>query len=80
MWVRSLAQEDPLEEDMATHSSILAWRTPRTVEPDGLQSVGSQSLTRQKRLSSHTMGSQLLLKNGMNTQRKVLGNLAFGGC
>ena len=35
-------QEDPLEEDMATHSSILAWRIPRTEEPGGLQSMGSQ--------------------------------------
>ena len=34
--------EDPLEEDMATHSSILAWRISQTEEPGGLQSVGSQ--------------------------------------
>ena len=40
--VRSLSQEDPLEKGMATHSSILAWRTPRTKEPGGLQSIGSQ--------------------------------------
>ena len=40
--VRSLSQEDPLEEDMATHSSILAWRIPWTEEPGGLQSAGSQ--------------------------------------
>ena len=37
-----LGREDPLEEDMATHSSILAWRTPWTEEPGGLQSVGSE--------------------------------------
>ena len=36
-WVPSLGQEDPLEEGMATHSSILAWRMPRTEEPGGLQ-------------------------------------------
>ena len=41
-WVQSLGQEDPLEKGMATHSSILAWRIPRTEEPIGLQSVGSQ--------------------------------------
>ena len=41
-WVRSLGWEDPLEEKMATHSSILAWKIPRTEEPGGLQSVGSQ--------------------------------------
>ena len=34
--------EDPLEEGMTTHSSILTWRVPRTEEPDGLQSTGSQ--------------------------------------
>ena len=40
-WVRSLGREDPLEEGMATHSSILAWRTPVDPEdPGGLQSVG----------------------------------------
>ena len=41
-WVRSLSREDPLEEGMATHSSILAWRIPRTEELGGLQSLGSQ--------------------------------------
>ena len=42
MWVRSLCQEDPLEEEMATHSSILAWEIPWTEEPGGLPSTGSQ--------------------------------------
>ena len=42
MWVRSLGQEDSLEEDVATHSSILAWRIPWTEEPGRLQSTGSQ--------------------------------------
>ena len=42
MWVRSLGQEDPLDEGVATHSSILAWRIPWTEEPGGLQSIGSQ--------------------------------------
>ena len=41
-WVPSLGREDPLEEGMATHSSILAWRIPWTEEPGGLQSMGSQ--------------------------------------
>ena len=40
--VQSLGQEDPLEEEMTTHSSILAWRIPCTEEPGGLQSMGSQ--------------------------------------
>ena len=42
--VQSLDQEDPLEKGMATHSSILAWRIPRTEEPGGLQFIGSQRL------------------------------------
>ena len=46
-WARSLDWEDPLEEGMATHSSILAWRIPWTEEPGGLQSMASQSRTRQ---------------------------------
>ena len=39
---QSLGQEDPLEKEMATHSSILAWKISRTEEPGGLQSMGSQ--------------------------------------
>ena len=42
MQALSLGQEDPLEEGMATHSSILAWRIPWIEEPGGLQSMGSQ--------------------------------------
>ena len=45
MWVLSLGQEDPLKEEMATHSSILAWKISWTEEPDGLQSMGSQPLS-----------------------------------
>ena len=41
-WVQSQGWEDPLEKEMATHSSILAWRIPWTEEPGGLQSMGSQ--------------------------------------
>ena len=41
-WVLSVGQEDPLEEEMATHSRILAWRILWTEEPGGLQSMGSQ--------------------------------------
>ena len=42
MQVQPLGGEDPLEEGMATHSSVVAWRTPRTEEPGGLQSMGLQ--------------------------------------
>ena len=41
-WVRNLGWEDPLEKEMATHSSILAWRIPWTEEPGRLQSMGLQ--------------------------------------
>ena len=40
-WVRSLGREDPLEKEMAIHSSTLAWKIPWTEEPDRLQSMGS---------------------------------------
>ena len=43
-WVRSLGREDPLEKEMATHSSILAWRIPWREEPGRLQSTGSQTV------------------------------------
>ena len=52
-WVWSLGQEDPLEKETATHSSILAWKIPWTVEPDGLQSMGSQKS--QTQLSDYTI-------------------------
>ena len=45
-WVQSLGQEDLLEKEMATHSSILAWKIPWMEEPGRLQSMGSQSQTR----------------------------------
>ena len=47
--------EDPLEEEMAKHSSILAWRIPRTEEPGGLQSIGSQRV-RTEHTHTHTGG------------------------
>ena len=49
--VQSLGREDPLEEGMATHSSILAWRIPWTEEPGGLQSMGLQSKSRTEQLT-----------------------------
>ena len=54
MWVQPLDQEDPLEREMATHSSILAWEIPWTEEPGGLQSiegrrrVGHDLMTKQR--------------------------------
>ena len=43
-WVQSLGWEDPLEEGMTTHSSVLTWKIPRIEEPGGLQSMGSQRI------------------------------------
>ena len=54
MPVQSLGQEDPLEESIATHSSVLAWRIPWTEEPGGLQSGGGvQTWTQLKQLNMH---------------------------
>ena len=53
-WVRSLCQEDPLEKEMATHSSTLAWKIPWTEECSRLQSMGLQSLTRLSDFTSLT--------------------------
>ena len=50
MWAPSLSWEGPLEEEMTTHSNILAWEIPRTKAPGGLQSTGSQRI-RHLRLS-----------------------------
>ena len=52
-WVRSLGREDPLEKEMATHPSTLAWKSPWTEEPGGLQSVELQRVGR-TRLSDFT--------------------------
>ena len=59
MWAQSLGWEDPLEKEMTTHSSILAWEIPWTEEPGGLLSMGSQKSWTQ--LSDSTT-TQILLK------------------
>ena len=51
--VRLMGWKDPLEKEMATHSSLLAWRVPRTEEPGGLQSMGSQRV-------GHDLGTKQL--------------------
>ena len=53
MWVQSPGWQDPLEEKMATHSSILAWKIPWTEEPGGLQPMGSQRV-RHGSVTEHT--------------------------
>ena len=54
-WVQSLGWEDHLEEGMAIHSSILAWRMPWTEEPGGLQSLGSQRVGQTERVSTQSL-------------------------
>ena len=56
-WVQSLGQEDPLEKEMGTHSSILAWRVPRTEEPGGLQSMGRRKLDTTEQLNTQQIRS-----------------------
>ena len=53
-WVQSQGQEDPLEKEMATHSSILACRIPWREEPGGLQSTGSQRVGHNRGTNTHT--------------------------
>ena len=64
-WVPSLGREDPLEKEVATHTSILAWEVPWTEEPGGLQSMGLQKsrymaerLTKQQQIKNNTGGPQ----------------------
>ena len=52
--VQSLGQEDPLEQEMAPHSSILTWKIPWTEEPGGLQSMGHKESDTTDRRSAHT--------------------------
>ena len=64
-WVRSLGREDPLEKEMATHSSILAWRIPWTEEPGGLPSMWSQ------RVRHDSVTKQQSLKNTVNLSEQI---------
>ena len=66
--VQSLGREDPLEKEMVTHSSILAWRVPWMEEPGGLQSTGSQSRTR---LSNFAFTGGLVIKNPPSSAEDV---------
>ena len=66
MWetqVRSIGREDPLEEGMATHSSVLTWRIPWTEEPGGLQSMGSQRVGHDwsDSMCKHILGKYMLM-------------------
>ena len=58
-WVQALGREDPLEKEMATHSSTIAWKIPRTEEPGGLQPMGSHRVGSTERLHFPVDGSHL---------------------
>ena len=72
MRVRFLDWEDPLEEGMATHSSILAWRIPWTEESSGRQSTGSQSRTGLRQLGRHASETSLGTLTNFNFFQIVL--------
>ena len=82
--VQSLGREDPLEEGMTTHSSILAWRIPWTEEPGGLQSMGwAKSQTQLKQLSVRTHTHTHTHKHAnRKTQMNILANpiYSFSDC
>ena len=68
-WVPSLGQEDPLEEGMATHASILAWRIPRTEEPGGLLSMGLRRVRHDRATNAFTSLLQTINRRQMNKQK-----------
>ena len=57
-WVRTLSGEDPLEKEMAAHSSILAWKIPWTEKPVGYSPWGYKQLAMTEQLSSHSLGRE----------------------
>ena len=71
MWVRSYDREDPLEEEMATHFSILAWRVPWTEEPGGLQSKELQRIGHDW-VTKHTHMHSCCIKKSYFSKTKFL--------
>ena len=72
--------EDPLEEGMATHSSLLAWRIPWTEEPGGLQSVGSQSWTRLSTHAQISSAGEFLVCEQISSLLPLTLNASLGPC
>ena len=66
-WVRSLGGQDSLQEEMTTHSSILAWEIPWIEEPDGLQSMGSQRVVHDLAAKQQQVHRYVLLLNQKNS-------------
>ena len=75
--VRSLSQEDPLEEGMATHSSILAWGIPWTEEPGELQSIGSQRVGHNGNDLARTHAIQLKTGKDLNIESVAITQALF---
>ena len=75
-WVQSLGWEDPLEKEMATHSSILAWRIPWTEEPGGLQSIRSQRVLHDTDLMDVSLGDLRELVMDRGAWRAVIHGVA----
>ena len=73
-WVQSLGQQDPLEKEMAAHSSTFAWRIPWTEEPGGLQFIGSLESDTTERLHFHFSLSCIGEGNGNPLQCSCLEN------
>ena len=71
--VQSLYQEDPLEKEMATHSSTLAWRIPLTEEPGRLQSIGGQRVRSKTEATSHSKKEQVNKQNLVLTRTQDKG-------
>ena len=72
--VKALSQEDALEKGMAIHP-ILAWRNPRTEEPGGLQSMGSQRVGHNLEAIEHEQDSMVSSRDLMGRKQKLLGSL-----
>ena len=70
-WVQSLGRQDPLEKEMATHSTILAWRIPWTEEHVGLQSTGRKESDMTERLHFHFQGSSRWTKKGTRCEEHL---------
>ena len=77
-WVPSLGQEDSLEEETATHSSILAWRIPWIEQPGVLQSIGLQSQTRLKWLSMHRLKTKRKRSRTLITKHDLFNFVTLG--
>ena len=78
MQVQSLGQEDPLEKEMAAHSSVVAWRIPWTEEPGGLQSMGLQRVGQDSAAEDETVISEVKTVKFLNTRSVISWHFNLG--